>query len=62
MVNCFAYPVTSFTSLLLPHYEDIVSRWMMPLQFGELWFMFWLLIKGANPKPLAGPASSAAVG
>jgi hypothetical protein len=26
MVNCFAYPVTSFTSLLLPQYEDIVSR------------------------------------
>jgi hypothetical protein len=62
MVNCFAYPVTSFTSLLLPHHEDIVSRWMMPLQFGEVLFMFWLLIKGANPKPLAGPASSAAVG
>ena len=61
MVNCFAYPVTSFTSLLLPQYEDIVSRWMMPLQFGELWFMLWLLIKGAKPKPFAGPASSAAV-
>jgi hypothetical protein len=61
MVNCFAYPVTSFTSLLLPHYEGIVSRWMMPLQFGEVLFMFWLLIKGANPKPLAGPTSSAAV-
>ena len=27
MVNCLAYPVTSFTSLLLPQYEDIVSRW-----------------------------------
>src|SRR5712672_207389 len=53
MVNCFAYPVTSFTSLLLPQYEDIVSRWMMPLQFGELLFMLWLLIKGAKPKPFA---------
>jgi hypothetical protein len=62
MVNCFTYLVNSFTSLLLPQYEHIVSRWMMPLQFGELLFMFWLLIKGANPKPLVAPTSSAAVG
>jgi hypothetical protein len=62
MVNCFAYPVNSFASLLLPQYADIISRWVIPLQFGELSFMFWLLIMGAKPKPLAGPASSAAVG
>jgi len=62
IVNCFTYPVNSFTSLLLPQYEHIVSRWMMPLTFGELLFMFWLVIMGAKPKPLAGPASSAAVG
>jgi Domain of unknown function (DUF4386) len=61
VLNGFTYPVNSLTSLLLPHYEKIVSRWMMPFSFGELLFMFWLLIKGANPKPLAGPASSAAV-
>ncbi len=60
MVNCFTFPVNSFTSLLLPQYEHIASRWMMPLGFGELVFMFWLLIMGAKPKPLAGPASSAA--
>jgi hypothetical protein len=62
MVNCFSWLVTSFSSLLLPQYGDIVYRWMTPFQFGELLFMFWLLIRGANPKPLAGPASSAAVG
>jgi hypothetical protein len=62
MVNCFTYLVNSFTSLLLPQYEHIVSRWMMPLSFGELLFMFWLVIMGAKPKPFAGPASSAAVG
>jgi hypothetical protein len=62
VLNGFTYPVNSLTSLLLPHYEQIVSRWMMPFSFGELLFMFWLLIKGANPKPLASPASSAAVG
>jgi hypothetical protein len=62
MLNCFTYPVNSFTSLLLPRYEGIVSRWMTPLSFGELVFMFWLLIMGAKPKPVAGPASAAGVG
>jgi hypothetical protein len=57
MLNGFTYPVNSFTSLLLPQYEHIVSRWMMPLTFGEVVFMFWLLIMGAKPKALAGPAS-----
>jgi hypothetical protein len=58
MVNCFAYPVNSFTSLVLPQYEAIVSRWMSPLQFGELLFLLWLLIMGAKPKSLADPAHS----
>jgi len=61
ILNGFTYPVNSLTSLLVPQYEQIVSQWMMPLSFGELLFMLWLLIKGANPKPLAGSASSAAV-
>jgi hypothetical protein len=60
MLNCFTYVVNSFTSLLLPQYGDIVSRWMKPLGFGELIFMLWLLTMGAKPKPFAGPASSAA--
>jgi hypothetical protein len=58
MVNCFAYPVNSFTSLVLPQYEAIISRWTSPLQFGEVVFMLWLLIVGAKPKPLADPAYS----
>jgi Domain of unknown function (DUF4386) len=62
MANCFSYVVNSFTSLIVPQYASIVSRWMMPLGFGELLFMFWLLIMGAKPKPFAGPASSATVG
>jgi len=57
MVNGLTYPINSFTSLLVPRYEHVVSRWMMPLSFGELAFMFWLLIMGAKPK-LASPASS----
>jgi hypothetical protein len=62
IANCFTYLVNSLTSLVVPQYEDIVSRWTMPFQFGELLFMFWLLIMGANPKPSAAPASSAAFG
>jgi len=61
MANCFTYVVNSFTSLLLPQFEDIVSRWMMPLTFGELLFMFWLLIIGAKPKADATRISSEAV-
>jgi hypothetical protein len=62
MVNCFAYPANSFTSLVLPQYQTMVSRWTSPLQFGEVVFMLWLLIMGAKPKPLADPAfNSAAV-
>jgi len=57
IANCFAYLVNSFTSLVLPQYEDIVARWMMPFQFGELLFMFWLLIVGAIPKPAVASGS-----
>jgi hypothetical protein len=62
MVRCFAYVVESLTPLVFPRYGGIVSRWMMPLRFGELLFMFWLLIMGAKPKPLAAPDSSVSVG
>ena len=51
MIGCFAYLANSFTSLALPQYEEIVSRWASPLQAVELLFMFWLLIMGARPKP-----------
>jgi hypothetical protein len=59
--RCFAYLVNSLTLLVLPLYGDAVARWMRPLRFGELLFMFWLLIVGAKPKPLVSPASSVAV-
>ncbi|HEX7198282.1 MAG TPA: DUF4386 domain-containing protein, partial [Dongiaceae bacterium] len=52
MANCFYFLAISFTFLVLPQYKDIVARWTAPLQFGEILFMLWLLIKGAKPKPL----------
>jgi hypothetical protein len=58
IANCFTYLINSFTSLLMPQYESIVSRWMMPLSFGELLFMFWLLVKGVTPQLVAGRDSS----
>lgn len=57
ILNCFTYVINSFTSFLLPQYEAIVSRWMTPFGFGELIFMFWLLIMGAKPKQLAALTS-----
>jgi hypothetical protein len=53
IANCFTYLVDSLTSLVLPHYQPVVSRWMTPFQFGELLFMLWLLIMGANPNSSA---------
>src|ERR1700686_629349 len=56
-----AWVTLSLTGLLLPQYQDKVDTWSQPAFFGELAFMFWLLIKGAKPKPLAGSVFSAAV-
>ncbi len=62
IANCFSYLLNSLASFVLPQYEVIVSRWMEPFGFGELLFMFWILIMGANPGTSAGPASSALTG
>ncbi|MGA8763420.1 MAG: DUF4386 domain-containing protein [Candidatus Sulfotelmatobacter sp.] len=62
MANCFYFLADSFTSLLVPQYEILVHRWTTPLHFGELLFMFWLLIMGAKPNLSPGPASTVAAG
>ena len=62
IVNGFAYLILSFTGLLLPRYEDMVSNVAFPAQLGELAFMLWLVIKGANPQPLIAPSSAPARG
>jgi len=54
---CFGYLADSLTSLLLPSYGDLVTRYAGILQgAGELPIMFWLLIKGAKDQPLDAPA------
>ena len=45
------YVITSVTSIVLPEYRSIVSQWMMPLYFGEMPIIFWLLFKGAKVDP-----------
>ena len=55
IINGVAYLAMSFTGLLLPRYEDAVSKIAFPAQLGEVAFMLWLLIKGAREKPLAVP-------
>jgi hypothetical protein len=58
MLHCCQYLANSFTSLLLPQFERVVDRWLMPLGFGEVFFMLWLLIMGAKPKLLPATSST----
>src|SRR2546423_5031972 len=48
IINGFAYVALSLTDLLLPGYASVVSRFALPAQFGELWIMLWLLVRGAK--------------
>jgi hypothetical protein len=60
MIGTFAYLANSFTYLVLPQYQDAVSRVADPLQAVEVVFMLWLLVMGAKPKPVSGPPMSSA--
>jgi hypothetical protein len=57
IVNCFAYLAPSFTAVLLPQYQGIVSRIAFPVLFGEMAIVLWLLIKGAKVRPLVASAT-----
>lgn len=50
-INGFAYLALSFTGLLLPQYEEMVSNYAFPAQLGEVVFMLWLLVMGARVPP-----------
>jgi Domain of unknown function (DUF4386) len=51
----FAWVILSLTGILLPQYQDKVNTLSQPAMFGEIVFMFWLLIKGATPGPRTQP-------
>lgn len=59
MMAGVAYLASSFTSLVLPQYADIVGQFAMVLYFGELPFAFWLLIWGVRLRPSFAAAPSA---
>ena len=62
IINGFAYLIMSFTGLLLPQYEDMVSNIAFPALLGEMAFILWLVIKGAKPQPLVASTPSLAAG
>jgi hypothetical protein len=57
----FAWVILSLTGVLSPENYEKVFSYCQPAFFGELAFMFWLLIKGARPPGLdvTGSSSSA---
>ena len=58
MIAGFAYVASSFTSLLLPRYAQLVGQFAIVLELGELPIIFWLLIWGAKGRPAAAPATA----
>jgi hypothetical protein len=57
MIAGGAYLASSFATLVLPRYAPLVEKVAMPLYFGELPIIFWLLIWGAKPRPTDAPAA-----
>jgi hypothetical protein len=57
IVNGIAYLVVSILSLLLPGHESVIFRAVLPALLGEVWIMFWLLIKGVKTQRFATATS-----
>jgi len=57
MIAGVAYLASSFATLVLPRYAPLVEKVAMPLYFGELPIIFWLLIWGAKTRPADAPAA-----
>jgi hypothetical protein len=55
--NGLAWLVVSLTTLLFPTYLNVVNRFAIIPELGELWIMAWLLIKGVKVPLSAAPAS-----
>jgi hypothetical protein len=55
VINGFVYPILTFTTILFPQYKAVVFRAMTLPELGEVWFMLWLLIRGARPRAVAAP-------
>jgi hypothetical protein len=62
MIAGVGYLASSTTSLVLPRYADVVGQLVAVLYFGELPFIFWLLIRGVRLRPTIAPAARAVGG
>jgi hypothetical protein len=62
MVAGIAYLANSGTSLVLPQYADIVGQFAGVLYFGELPFIFWLLVWGVKLRPSIAPVTGSTRG
>ena len=54
----FAWVSLSIVGILLPQYQNRVYSYAQPAFFGEIAFMLWLAIKGAEPQAVDATASS----
>ncbi|HEY4612524.1 MAG TPA: DUF4386 domain-containing protein [Bacteroidota bacterium] len=55
LIAGFAYLSASFTSLVVPQYENFVGQFALVLAFGELPIVFWFVIKGFRPSGITAP-------
>jgi len=53
-----AWVLLSLTGILMPQYQNKVDTYSQPAFIGEIVFMLWLAIKGAQPPALDATASS----
>ena len=59
-IDGLAWVILSLTGVLSPQYYDKVFTYAQPASFGEVAFMLWLVIMGAQPQPLPAAVSSSA--
>ena len=57
-----AWVILSLTGILLPQYQNKVDTYSQPAFLGEIVFMLWLAIKGAQPPALHARATSSTTG
>ena len=57
-----AWVLLSLTGILMPQYQNKVDTYSQPAFIGEIVFMLWLAIKGAQPPALDARASSSTTG
>jgi hypothetical protein len=57
-----AWVILSLTGILMPQYQNKVDTYSQPAFIGEIVFMLWLAIKGAQPPARDTGASSSTTG